>query len=69
LGNPVGVHLTAGQVHDLVGSDELLPAIEAKIVLADKAYDADARVIEPLRALASRPSFHPRKSQGGPPLR
>jgi len=43
---------------------------KAKIVLADKAYDADARVIEPLRAAwqAGRHSTQ-EKSQGGPPLR
>jgi len=45
----------------LVGSDELLPAIEAKIVLADKAYDADARVIEPLRAAGKQAVIPPRK--------
>ena len=63
LGNPIGVHLTAGQVHDLVGSDELLPAIEAKIVLADKAYDADARVIEPLRAAGKQAVIPPKKNR------
>ena len=44
LGNPTGFHLTAGQVHDLVGADVLLDDIEAEALLADKAYDADERV-------------------------
>ncbi len=49
LGNPTGFHLTAGQTHDFVGADALLPELEADALLADKAYDADQRVIEPLR--------------------
>jgi transposase len=40
--------LTPGQKSDLEGADQLLPQIEAEIVLADKAYDADERVREPL---------------------
>src|SRR6185437_14069338 len=47
LGYPVGFHLTAGQAHDLVGADHLLPDIEADVLIADKAFDADKRVIEP----------------------
>ncbi len=48
LGNPIGFYLTGGQVHDLAGADELLPDMEADGLLADKAYDADDRVIAPL---------------------
>jgi transposase len=48
LGNPTGFHLTGGQACDLDGADVLLPGMAANTVLADKAYDADARVIEPL---------------------
>jgi hypothetical protein len=50
LGNPVGFFLTGGQAHDLAGADELLPAMQAQTLIADKAYDADKRVIEPLAA-------------------
>jgi len=50
LGNPVGLHLTGGEAHDLVGADHLLPEMQADTLIADKAYDADARVIEPLQA-------------------
>jgi transposase len=49
-GNPVGFHLTGGEAHDLVGADELLPDMEAKTLIADKAFDADERVIRPLAA-------------------
>jgi len=66
LGNPTGIHLTAGQVHDLVGSDELLPGLEAKILLADKAYDADERVIEPLRAAGKQAVIPSKKNRKEP---
>jgi transposase len=50
LGNPVGFHLTGGQAHDLTGADQLLPTMQATTLIADKAFDADKRVIEPLEA-------------------
>jgi Transposase DDE domain len=50
LGNPVGFHLTGGEAHDLVGADHLLPDMHAEALIADKAFDADKRVIEPLTA-------------------
>jgi transposase len=46
LGNPTGFFLTPGQAHDLHGADALLPAVHAAYFLADKAYDADARVLD-----------------------
>lgn len=48
LGNPTGFTLTPGQACDLDGADILLPQIQADIVIADKGFDADERVIEPL---------------------
>jgi IS5 family transposase len=55
LGNPLKIILTAGQVHDLAGSDTLVLGMEAEVLLADKAYDADKRVIEPLEAVGKPP--------------
>jgi transposase len=49
LGNPTGFRLTPGQAHDLHGADAFLPEMKAHTLIADKAYDADDRVIEPLR--------------------
>ena len=49
LGNPVCFHLTPGQACDLDGADVLLEQIAADILLADKGYDADERVIERLQ--------------------
>jgi transposase len=50
LGNPTGFHLTAGQAHDLEGADTLLPRCKGHTLIADKAYDAQTRVIQPLLA-------------------
>jgi len=48
LGNPTGFHLTPGQACDLEGTDVLLPELVSDIgaFLADKAYDADERVLK-----------------------
>ncbi len=50
LGNPIRFVLTGGEAHDLAGADELLPSMQAGILIADKAFDADQRVLEPLAA-------------------
>jgi hypothetical protein len=50
LGNPLGFFLTGGEAHDLVGADQLLPTMEADTLIANKAFDADVRVLEPLTA-------------------
>ncbi len=49
LGNPLAFHLTPGQACDLDGAPCLLPGLKADTLLADKGYDADQRVIEPVR--------------------
>jgi transposase len=48
LGNPTGFFLTPGQASDLEGADVLLPTLAAPIVIADKGYDADERVLQAL---------------------
>ena len=55
LGNPLAFLLTPGQAHDLEGADVLLPQMQADTLLADKAFDADERVIEPLLAAGKSP--------------
>ena len=59
LGNPVAFFLTGGQAHDLEGADHLLPSLQADTLIADKAFDADARVIEPLAAAGKTAVIHP----------
>ncbi len=48
LGNPTGLHLTAGQASDLDGADALLDSLQAPTLIADKGYDADQRVLAKL---------------------
>ena len=60
LGNPLGFFLTGGEAHDLVGADHLLPTMEAATLIADKAFDADARVLEPLTAAGKTAVIPPR---------
>jgi transposase len=66
LGNPLKIMLTAGQVHDLAGADTLVPGMEAEALLADKAYDADKRVIEPLEAAGKTAVIPPKKNRKSP---
>ena len=65
MGNAVGFLLTGGQAHDLVGADHLLPEMQARTLIADRAFDADERVIMPLAAVGKKtviPSKANRKS-------
>jgi len=55
LGNPIAFLLTPGQAHDLEGADAFLPQMQADTLLADKAFDADKRVIEPLLNVGKTP--------------
>ena len=63
LGNPIGFHLTGGEAHDLVGADHLLPDMKADLLIADKAFDADARVIEPLAEAGKATVIPPRANR------
>ena len=66
LGNPVGFFLTGGQAHDLVGADALLPGMAAETLIADKAFDADERVIAPLTAAGKTPVIPPKANRRVP---
>ena len=66
LGNPLGFLLTPGQAHDLQGADALLPQMQADALLADKAFDADARVVEPLLAAGKTVVIPPKSSRKNP---
>ena len=48
LGNPTGFLLTPGQAHDLQGTDVLLKETSTRTLIADMAYDAHARLVDPL---------------------
>jgi transposase len=63
LGNPVGFFLTGGEAHDLVGADHLLPEMQADMLIADKAFDADERVLAPLAAAGKAVVIPPRANR------
>lgn len=63
MGNPTGFHLTPGQACDLDGADALIGEIEADILIADKGYDADERVIDRLDAMKITPVIPPKSSR------
>ena len=63
LGNPTAFFLTAGQAHDLEGADALLPHMQAETLLADKAFDADQRVIELLLAAGKQFVIPPKSNR------
>ena len=65
LGNPTGFHLTPGQASDLEGADVLLPAVTAAALIADKAYDAQARVIDVLARSGQAAGIPPTRSRVG----
>jgi transposase len=66
LGNPLAFLLTGGQAHDLEGADALLPQMKADTMLADKAFDADERVIAPLVAAGKIPVIPPKNNRKTP---
>lgn len=63
MGNPAGFHLSGGQASDLVGADHLLPGLEAKALLADKAFDADERVLAVLEAAGTVAVIPPKRNR------
>jgi transposase len=60
LGNPTGFLLTPGQACDREGADQLLPGISAPVVIADKGYDAEERVLQPLEQAGKTAVIPPR---------
>jgi len=63
LGNPLAFLLSPGQAQHLEGADAFLPQMSAGTLLADKAFDADERVIEPLLVAGKIPAIPPKSSR------
>jgi transposase len=63
LGNPVAFHLTGGEAHDLAGANQLLPEMEADTFIADKAFDADKRLIEPVAEVGKTVAIPPKANR------
>jgi transposase len=63
LGNPLRFLLTPGQAHDLTGADPLLPHMTANLLIADRAFDADSRVLDALAAAGKSAVIPPRPNR------
>ena len=59
--------LTPGQTHDLAGADALLPQMAAPLLIADRAFDANQRVLHPLAAAGKTAVIPPRANRLNPP--
>jgi hypothetical protein len=66
LGNPLAFLLTPGQAHDLAGADALLAQMAADLLIADRAFDADKRVLQPLAAAGKSAVIPPRPNRVAP---
>jgi hypothetical protein len=61
-----GFALSPGQAHDLDGADAFLPDLEAAILIADKAFDAQERVLEPLQQAGKMAVIPPKANRKDP---
>ena len=66
LGKPLRLLLTPGQAHDLAGADALLPQMTANLLIADRAFDADNRVLDRLAATGKSAVTPPRPNRSAP---
>jgi len=66
LGKPLALLLTPGQAHDLVAADAFLPQMAADLLIADRAFDADRRVLQPLAAVGKSAVIPPRPNRVTP---
>jgi transposase len=66
LGNPLRFLLTPGQAHDLAAADALLPHMTANLLIADRAFDADRRVLDRLAAVGKSAVIPPRPNRATP---
>ena len=66
LGNPTGFALSPGQAHDLEGADALLPDLAAAALIADKAFDAEERVLRPLEQAGKAAVIPPKANRKDP---
>ena len=55
--------MTGGQAADLAGADALLPDVAAPTVIADNGYDAEARVLAPLREAGKTAVSPPKRNR------
>jgi transposase len=65
LGNPIHIHLTAGNIHDVSEAPKLIEVAQGDAFIADKGYDANAVIeaVEKKHMLAVIPSKANRKAK------
>ena len=66
LGNPTGFLLTPGHAHDLEKADALLAQVQSDVIIADKAFDAEERVIKPLEEAGKTAVIPSRQNRASP---
>lgn len=66
LGRPTRFALAPGQAPDVVAADVFLPCLAARTLIADRAYDADKRVLERLAAQGIAAVIPPRRHRVNP---
>jgi len=62
----LAILLTPGQAHDLVGAAALLPRSAGDLLIVDRAFDADKRVLAPLAAADKSAVSPPRPNRVRP---
>ena len=62
LGNPTHLHLTPGNVHDVVEAPALIDAARGDNFIADKGYDSNA-VVAAIRAKGMKAVIPPREKR------
>jgi putative transposase len=65
LGNPTHVHLTPGNVHDVVEAPKLVDLADGENFIADKGYDAN-HVVEAAQAKGMTVVIPPRSNRKNP---
>lgn len=65
LGNPTHLHLSAGNVHDVVEAKKLIEAARGENFIGDKAYDAD-EVIKAIEAKGMNAVIPPKSNRKNP---
>ena len=66
LGNPTGVCSRRARLMIWRGADALLAQVQSDVVIADKAFDAEERVIKPLEE-AGKTAVIPSRQNRAPP--
>ncbi len=65
LGNPLRLHLTAGQRHDIIKAADMIVDLEFEYVIADRGYAAQ-HFLDEIRANGAAPVIPPKRNAREP---